>query len=84
MSPYSITSGTLIVALDIGKNVHWFGCYHYDGPLVELVPPQKVRSDTVGLGTSPPRWIRYWPLGASRPGCSATSTPASIMNRGPG
>jgi transposase len=50
MSLYSITSGTLIVALDIGKNVHWFGCYHYDGRLVELVPPRKVRSDTVGFG----------------------------------
>jgi len=49
MSPYSITPGTLIVALDIGKNVHWFGCYRYEGRLVELIPPQKVRSDTVGF-----------------------------------
>lgn len=49
MSPYSITPGTLIVALDIGKNVHWFGCYRYDGQLLELVAPQKVRSDTQGF-----------------------------------
>ncbi|MCX7669388.1 MAG: hypothetical protein N2204_01070, partial [Anaerolineae bacterium] len=49
MSPYSITPGTLIVALDIGKNVHWFGCYRYDGRPVELVAPQKVRSDTQGF-----------------------------------
>ena len=49
MSLYSITPGTLIVALDIGKNVHWFGCYRYEGRLVELLPPQKVRSDTVGF-----------------------------------
>jgi transposase len=49
MQPHSITSGTLIVALDIGKNVHWFGCYRYDGRLVEVVAPQKVRSDTVGF-----------------------------------
>ncbi|MEJ5200017.1 MAG: hypothetical protein WHX53_13920 [Anaerolineae bacterium] len=40
MRPYSITPGTLIVALDIGKNVHWFGCYRYDGRPVELVAPQ--------------------------------------------
>lgn len=49
MSPYSITPGTLIVALDIGKNVHWFGCYRYDGRPVELVAPRKVRSDTQGF-----------------------------------
>lgn len=49
MFRYSITSGSLIVALDIGKNVHWFGCYGYDGRLVEVTPPQKVRSDTVGF-----------------------------------
>ena len=49
MSRDSITSGTLIVALAIGKNVHWFGCYRYDGQLVELIPPQKVRSVTVGF-----------------------------------
>lgn len=49
MSLYSITSGSLIVALDIGKNVHWFGCYRYEGRLVELIPPRKVRSDTVGF-----------------------------------
>jgi hypothetical protein len=39
----------LIIALDIGKNVHWFGCYRYDGRPVEVTPPQKVRSDTVGF-----------------------------------
>ena len=49
MFRYSITSGSLIVALDIGKNVHWFGCYHYEGWLVELIPPRKVRSDTGGF-----------------------------------
>ena len=49
MSLYSITPGTLIVALDIGKNVHWFGCYRDEGRPVEIIPPQKVRSDTVGL-----------------------------------
>jgi hypothetical protein len=49
MSPYSTTPDTLIVALDIGKNVHWFGCYRYEGRLVAVVPPQKVRSDTVGF-----------------------------------
>lgn len=49
MSLYSITPGTLIVALDIGKNVHWFGCYRYEGRPAEIIPPQKVRSDTVGL-----------------------------------
>jgi transposase len=49
MSPYSTTPGTLIAALDIGKNVHWFGCYRYEGRLVAVVPPQKVRSDTVGF-----------------------------------
>jgi hypothetical protein len=49
MSPYSITPGTLIIAIDIGKNVHWFGCYRYDGRLAEVVVPQKVRSDLVGF-----------------------------------
>jgi hypothetical protein len=46
MSLYSTILRTLIVALDIGKNVHpglaaragWFGCYRYDGRLVELTP----------------------------------------------
>lgn len=37
------------VSLDIGKNVHWYGCYRYDGRPVEVVAPQKVRSDTVGF-----------------------------------
>ncbi len=49
MHPYSITPGTLVVALDIGKNVHWFGCYCAEGRLSEVVPPQKVRSDTLGF-----------------------------------
>lgn len=49
MSPCSITPGTLIVTLDIGKDVHWFGYYRYDGPPVELVAPSKVRSDTQGF-----------------------------------
>lgn len=49
MSSYSITPGTLIVALDIGKNVHWFGCYRYDGRLVEVVAPEKVRSNLIGF-----------------------------------
>ncbi len=49
MSPYSITPGTLIVAIDIGKNVHWFGCYRYEGCLIEVVAPQKVRSDLIGF-----------------------------------
>ena len=49
MSLYSIPPGALIVALDIGKNVHWFGCYRYEGRLVEVVAPQKVRSDLVGF-----------------------------------
>jgi transposase len=49
MHPYSITPGTLIIALDIGKNIHWFACYRYEGRLVELTPPQKVRSDMVGF-----------------------------------
>ena len=49
MSLYSIIPGTLIIALDIGKNVHWFGCYRYEGRPVEIIPPQKVRSDTVGF-----------------------------------
>ncbi len=49
MRPYSIIPGTLIVALDIGKNVHWFGCFRYDGRLTEVVAPRKVRSDTEGF-----------------------------------
>ena len=49
MSLYSTTPGTLIVALDIGKNVHWFGAYRYEGRLIEVVAPLKVRSDTAGF-----------------------------------
>jgi len=36
MSPYSITPGSLIVALDIGKNVHRFGCYRIAEHLIQL------------------------------------------------
>ena len=36
----------LLIALDIGKNVHWLGCY--DGQLTELVAPHKVRTDRGG------------------------------------
>ncbi len=41
------SSDTLIVALDMGKNVHWLGCY--DGRLNELVAPHKLRSDLEGF-----------------------------------
>ena len=37
----------LLIALDIGKNVHWLGCY--DGQLTELVAPHKVRTDRAGF-----------------------------------
>ncbi len=37
----------LLIALDIGKNVHWLGCY--DGQLTELVAPHKVRTDLGGF-----------------------------------
>jgi transposase len=37
----------LIVAVDIGKNVHCLGCY--DGQLHELVAPYDVRSDLTGF-----------------------------------
>jgi len=43
MCPYSTTDDTLIIAFDIGKNVHWLGCY--DGRLNELIAPHKLRSD---------------------------------------
>lgn len=49
MQPHSITAGedTLIGAFDIGKNVHWLGCY--DGRLNVLVAPHKLRSDLPGF-----------------------------------
>ena len=37
----------LLIALDIGKNVHWLGCY--DGQLTELVAPHEVRTDLAGF-----------------------------------
>lgn len=47
MCPNSTTDDTLIIAFDIGKNVHWLGCY--DGRLTELVAPHKLRSDQTGF-----------------------------------
>ena len=47
MCPYSTTDDTLIIAFDIGKNVHWLGCY--DGRLNELIAPHKLRSDSQGF-----------------------------------
>lgn len=44
--PYN-TTDTLIVALDIGKNVHCLACY--DGDLTELVPARELRSDLDGF-----------------------------------
>lgn len=44
--PYN-TTDTLIVALDIGKNVHCLGCY--DGQLAEVVAPRELRSDLNGF-----------------------------------
>jgi len=46
--PYpKTTSADLIVALDMGKNVHWLGCY--DGLLQVIEAPHKVRSDLIGF-----------------------------------
>lgn len=46
--PYpKTTSADLIVALDMGKNVHWLGCY--DGLLHVIEAPHKVRSDLSGF-----------------------------------
>lgn len=46
--PYpKTTSADLIVALDMGKNVHWLGCY--DGLLHVIEAPHKVRSDSSGF-----------------------------------
>jgi hypothetical protein len=47
MYPHSTTDDTLIIAFDIGKNVHWLGCY--DGRLHELLAPHKLRSDGAGF-----------------------------------
>ena len=47
MCPHSTTDDTLIIAFDIGKNVHWLGCY--DGRLNELIAPHKLRSDSQGF-----------------------------------
>jgi transposase len=47
MYPNSTTDDTLIIAFDIGKNVHWLGCY--DGRLNVLVAPHKLRSDRTGF-----------------------------------
>ena len=41
------TVETLIVSLDIGKNVHCLGCY--DGQMTELVAPHALRSDLSGF-----------------------------------
>ncbi len=47
MSSKFTTADTLIIAIDIGKNVHWLGCY--DGRLNVLVEPYKLRSDLEGF-----------------------------------
>ena len=47
MSSDFATADTLVIALDIGKNVHWLGCY--DGRLNVLVEPHKLRSDLDGF-----------------------------------
>ena len=47
MSSNFATVDTLAIALDIGKNVHWLGCY--DGRLNVLVEPHKLRSDLGGF-----------------------------------
>jgi hypothetical protein len=47
MSSNSTTEDTLIAAFDIGKNVHWLGCY--DGRLNVIVAPHKLRSDLPGF-----------------------------------
>lgn len=47
MSSQFATADTLIVAADIGKNIHWLGCY--DGRLNVLVEPHKLRSDLEGF-----------------------------------
>ena len=47
MSSDFATADTLVIALDVGKNVHWFGCY--DGRLNVLVKPHKLRSNLDGF-----------------------------------
>jgi hypothetical protein len=47
MSSKFATADTLVIAADIGKNVHWLGCY--DGRLNVLVEPYKLRSDLNGF-----------------------------------
>ena len=47
MSSKFATADTLVVAADIGKNVHWLGCY--DGRLNVLVEPHKLRSHLDGF-----------------------------------
>jgi len=47
MSSNFATADTLVIAADIGKNVHWLGCY--DGRLNLLVEPYKLRSDLNGF-----------------------------------
>jgi transposase len=47
MSSNFATADTLVIAADIGKNVHWLGCY--DGRLNVLVEPYKLRSDLDGF-----------------------------------
>ena len=47
MSSNFATADTLVIAADIGKNVHWLGCY--DGRLNVLVEPYKLRSDLNGF-----------------------------------
>ena len=47
MSSTFATADTLVIAADIGKNVHWLGCY--DGRLNVLVEPYKLRSDLNGF-----------------------------------
>lgn len=47
MSSKFATADTLVIAADIGKNVHWLGCY--DGRLNVLTEPYKLRSDLDGF-----------------------------------
>ena len=47
MSSDFAIADTLVIALDIGKNVHWLGCY--DGRLNVLVVPHKLRSNFDGF-----------------------------------
>lgn len=47
MSSKFATADTLVIAMDIGKNVHWLGCY--DGRLNVLVEPHKLCSHLDGF-----------------------------------